>query len=134
MTELEWFADEVNATRLLFNGHSRGMNASRPQVTKLLILFKEYGGEDRDIRIEMLKAWTGIERLDTSSRLSMQTASVMIDYLTEEGGLTFDGIRFFFSLEDEAKARIEHRQAASRRQVDKQHVSDLQKEHLPWIE
>jgi hypothetical protein len=134
MDELVWFTDEVNATRLLFNGRSRGMNASRPQVTKLLILFKEYGAKDRDIRIEMLKAWTGIDRLDTSSRLSMRTASVMIEYLTENGGLTFDGIRFFFSLEDEAKARIAYQQAGSRRQVDKQHVSDLQKKYLPWIE
>ena len=104
---MDWLETDIIATRSQFNGDSEFIPVTRKQVQKLIICFKHSGIHDRDLRIGILREWTGIERLPSTNKLTLHTAGVMIDYLcVPDGGLSFDGLRFIIRIASKVKARI----------------------------
>ena len=86
---------EIDVTRVQFYGDTNFYQGTRDQIVKLIILFKEAGILDRDLRIRMLREWTGLAGLKSSNELSLHVASRMIHHLCDgEGNLTFDGLAF----------------------------------------
>jgi len=90
---------QIEITRVQFYGDIQFYKPTREQIIKLIILFKEAGILDREMRIEMIRQWTGLTTLQSSNDLTRHIASRMIDHLCDEDGdLTFDGIDFLNDL------------------------------------
>jgi hypothetical protein len=129
-----WLDDEIGAMRMLFNNGT--FNGLTPrQRGKLHGLFKDYGfeSEKRDIRIAMLKIWTGIGMLSSSNQLTFNTAHEMINYLVRGGdGLSWDGAAFLSELEKRAKAHLVSEKGKAGVE-DEARVSDVLETYFPWL-
>ena len=119
--------EELTITRTLFSGDVFFNSPTTKQLQKLIITLKDAGIKDRDLRLQMLREWTGLNRINSSKHLTLHIISVMIDHLCgDTGGITFDGIRFLTLLSFKAKAHLTTTKSEAHIDGDEDDLSDLQ--------
>ena len=107
----KWLDTEIQVTRLNFNGDNRDYGPTMDQLTSLNSLIGQ-GLTDhrRALRIEILREWTGIEKLQSTKNLTLGMVSQMIDYLkveeTNKWELHNNGKRFLTELEQRCIDRL----------------------------
>jgi len=126
---------DIQATRTLMNGDTSFVGITKKQTQKLVIAFRNAGVLDRNVRINMLREWTGIMHLESSQNLTLHTASVMINHICLPGGnLDFDGLIFLTKLADRTKSKIAQRQVRDDQPGDVPDMLNVQEADYstPW--